>query len=97
MRFVITDLQDQAGKLVMPKERKRVTFPVETFDVKKPAWTSMEYLEIWLETEKFSSGGFSDAFKGVTLSSNNEQPHTWVKTYNPGQHHNSNSRYNTYN
>lgn len=74
----------KAGQLVMPKERKHVTFPIEAFDVKKQEWASMESLEILLETEKFSSGGFRDAFKGVTLSSNNEQQYTWVvKTYNP--------------
>ena len=60
----------KAGQL--PKERKRVTFPIEVFDVKKQEWASMESLE----TEKFSSGVFRDAFKGVTLSSNNEQQHT---------------------
>lgn len=73
----------KAGQLVMPKERKFVIFPMEGFDVKKEDWTSMASLEILLETEKFSSGGFKDAFKGVTLSStNNEKPYTLVvKTY----------------
>ena len=77
----------KAGQLVKPKERRRVTFAIEAFDVKKREWSSLESLEILVETEKFSSGGFRDAFKGVTgvaLSSTNGQHQTWVvKTYKP--------------
>ena len=52
----------KAGQLVKPKERRRVTFAIEAFDVKKREWSSLESLEILVETEKFSSGGFRDAF-----------------------------------
>lgn len=73
----------KAGQLVKPKEKNRVTFAIEAFDVKKQEWTGMESLEILVETEKFSSGGFRDAYKGVTLNTHDMQHQTWViKTYN---------------
>lgn len=70
-----------AGKLVKPLPKKRVVLELESFDIKNREWQSAGKLELLLEIQKFSSGGFRDAFKGVTDTSGEKQ--TWVvKTYN---------------
>ena len=56
-----------AGKLVKAQQKDRVTLDLESFDVKNRAWQNeaIPKLELLLEREKFSSGAFRDAFKGI--------------------------------
>lgn len=71
----------QAGKLVKPKPKKKATLLLEKFDVKTGEWHEGEALELLVDAEKFSSGGFRDAF--LATSCNHEEKQKWViKKYN---------------
>ena len=72
----------QAGKLVKPKARQKATLLLEKFDVKTGEWSVGASLELLVDVEKFSSGGFRDAF--LATSSNPIDSQKWViKKYNP--------------
>ena len=71
----------QAGKLVKPKPKKKATLLLEKFDVKTGEWHEGEPLELLVDAEKFSSGGFRDAL--LATSCNHEEKQKWViKKYN---------------
>ena len=71
----------QAGKLVRPKEKQKATLSLKMFDVKSGEWSVGTTMDLLIEVEKFSSGGFRDAFLGTACSSNGNQK--WViKKYN---------------
>ncbi|KAJ7365535.1 hypothetical protein OS493_005647 [Desmophyllum pertusum] len=71
----------QAGKLVRPKAKQKATLLLEKFDVKTGEWNTETTLQMLIDAEKFSSGGFRDAYEGRSLSPNDNQK--WViKKYN---------------
>lgn len=71
----------QAGKLVRPKAKQKTTLSLEKFDVKTGDWSVVTTLELLVDMEKFSSGGFRDAF--LATSSNPNDSQKWViKKYN---------------
>lgn len=71
---VSIDLLLNAGQLIKPKMKNRVTLRLEKFNLEKQEWVSVENpLDLLVESEKFASGGFRDAFLGV--SKDNEK---WV-------------------
>ena len=71
----------QAGKLVKPKPKKKATLVLEKFDVKTGEWHEEGVLDLLVDAEKFSSGGFRDAF--LATSCNREEQQKWViKKYN---------------
>ena len=51
----------QAGKLVRPKAKQKATLLLEKFDVKTGEWNTETTLQLLVDAEKFSSGGFRDA------------------------------------
>lgn len=75
----------KAGKLVKPKDKNRVTLTFEEFDVVTQKWRDAVEVVCNVEKEKFSSGGFRDAFH-ATLANNSVTEHLgneWVvKSYN---------------
>ena len=70
-----------AGKLVKAPQKDRVTLDLESFDVKNRAWQHEAKLELLLEREKFSSGAFRDAFKGIAEIDGERKMYV-VKMYN---------------
>ena len=71
----------QAGILIKPKPKKKITVTLEMFDVKCGTWIDYDTLELQVHTEKFSSEGFRDAF--LATSSNPQDKRKWVmKSYN---------------
>ena len=71
----------QAGKLVKPKPKTKAALLLEKFDVKTGEWLDEGTLELLVDADKFSSGGFRDAFQAT--SCNLEEKQKWViKKYN---------------
>jgi hypothetical protein len=64
---VSIDVLLKAGQLIKPKRKNQVSLSLEKFDINKQEWVSVEKsLDMLVETESFSSGGFRDAFLGVS-------------------------------
>jgi hypothetical protein len=57
----------QAGKLIKPKPKEQVVLQLEQFDVKTREWHHKGNLELALESTKFDSGAFRNAFKGEEI------------------------------
>jgi hypothetical protein len=74
----------KAGKLAKPQQRNKVTFTLEAFDIESREWTEVMEEELFVETKKFASGAFRDAFHATSKkSSKNHETKEWVvKTYN---------------
>lgn len=74
----------KAGKLVKPQSRNKVKLTFEKFDVKNRDWQEVIEQEVLVETQRFSSGAFRDAFRATTCGKAGEtQQGQWVvKTYN---------------
>ena len=74
----------KAGKLVKPQSRNKVKLAFETFHVKNRDWQVVIEQEVFVETQKFSSGAFRDAFHATTCNkAGRTQQGQWVvKTYN---------------
>lgn len=71
----------QAGKLVKPKPKEVVVLQLEQFDVKTREWQHKGNLELAIESTKFDSGAFRDAYKGEEIKKQDGK--IWVvKTYN---------------
>ena len=71
----------QAGKLVKPKPKEVVMLQLEQFDVKTREWQHKGNLELAIESTKFDSGAFRDAYKGEEIKKQDGE--MWVvKTYN---------------
>lgn len=68
----------KAGQLVKPKKKNQVSLTLEKFNINDQEWEIIEPpLDLLVETETFSSGGFRDAFWGVSKTKKK-----WViKTY----------------
>ena len=75
----ITDLL-KAGKLLKPNKNKvKLTF--EKFDVQKQEWPEEMEQDVVIETQRFSSGAFRDAFRTTSKTARTQKQ--WVvKTYN---------------
>ena len=54
-----------AGRIVAPKEETEALLPLEFFNIYKKQWFKMAPQRFHVETEKFASKGFRNAFKGV--------------------------------
>ena len=60
------DVLLKAGQLIKPKRKNQVSLSLERFNIKEQEWVSVEKsLDLLVETESFSSGGFRNAFLGV--------------------------------
>lgn len=71
----------KAGKLVKPREKNKVTLALENFDVSTQQWVEVAAEEFAIDTQKFSSGAFRDAFRVSTIKPTKCED--WVvKTYN---------------
>lgn len=71
----------KAGKLVKPREKNKVTLALENFDVSTQQWVEVAAEEFAIDTQKFSSGAFRDAFRASTIKPTKCED--WVvKTYN---------------
>ena len=73
------DVLLKAGQLIKPKRKNQVSLSLERFNIKEQEWVSVEKsLDLLVETESFSSGGFRNAFLGVC-----KDEQKWViKKYN---------------
>ena len=70
----------KTGRLVKPKPRSKAVLDVEQFNMQSRQWEFGKDVTITIDNEKFSSGGFKDAFMGVETSSPIQK---WViKKYN---------------
>ena len=70
----------KTGRLVKPKRRSNAVLDVEQFNMQSRQWEFGKDVTITIDNEKFSSGGFKDAFMGVETSSPIQE---WViKKYN---------------
>ena len=72
----------KAGKLVKPPKKNKVKLTFEKFDVQNQEWQEVMEQDVVIETQKFSSGAFRDAFR-ATSKTNGTQKQWVVKTYNP--------------
>lgn len=74
----------KAGKLAKPQPKNKVTITCEAFDIKSREWTEVMEEELLVDTKKFASGAFRDAFHATgKKSAKNHQTNEWVvKTYN---------------
>ena len=63
----------QAGKLVKPKPKKKATLVLEKFDIKTGEWHEEGVLDLLVDAEKFSSGGFRDAFLATSCNREEQQ------------------------
>ena len=71
----------KAGKLVKPKPVTKVTLEIEEFCMGSRQWQLGQNITVMLEDEKFSSGGFRDAFMATETGSPAKRK--WVlKKYN---------------
>ena len=71
----------QAGKLVKPEPKEVVVLKLEQFDVKTRKWQHKGNLELAIESTKFDSGAFRDAYKGEEIKKQDGK--IWVvQTYN---------------
>ncbi|XP_078350666.1 myosin heavy chain kinase B-like [Oculina patagonica] len=67
-----------AGKLVKPIFSKKAKLNFEHFDIESGKWQNVMNVECEVESEKFSSGAFRDAYHATTVHGDK-----WViKTYN---------------
>ena len=67
-----------AGKLVQPKFTKKAVLNFEHFNIESGTWKNVMNVECKVESVKFSSGAFRDAFHATTADGDK-----WViKTYN---------------
>lgn len=75
----------EAGKLVRPTSKKKAVLTFEQFDITSKKWQDAMEVECTVDSEKFSSGGFRDAYH-CHLTGKAPTPHMerhWVvKTYN---------------
>ena len=73
------DVLLKAGQLIKPERKNQVSLSLERFNIKEQEWVSVEKsLDLLVETESFSSGGFRNAFLGVC-----KDEQKWViKKYN---------------
>lgn len=73
------DVLLKAGQLIKPKRKNQVSLLLEKFNIKEQEWVSVgKSLDLLVETESFSSGGFRNAFLGVC-----KDKQKWViKNYN---------------
>lgn len=75
----------EAGKLVKPVAKNKLLLTFEQFDIASKRWTDTMEVECTVDSEKFSSGGFRDAYhcKLTGKSANQNIANHWViKTYN---------------
>lgn len=74
----------RAGKLVKPKSRKKVLLTFEKFDLKDRDWQQVIQQEVLVDTNKFASGAFRDAFhaRACGKAEGNQNGEWVVKTYN---------------
>ena len=75
----------EAGKLVKPVPKNKLLLTFEQFDIASKQWTDAIEIECTVDSEKFSSGGFHDAYhcKLTCKSANQNIANHWViKTYN---------------
>ena len=71
----------KAGKVAKPQPKNKVTFTCEAFNIKSREWTEVMEEELLVDTKKFASGAFRDAFHATGKKS--AKNHQWVvKTYN---------------
>ncbi len=71
----------RAGQLTKPKLKNHVSLVLGRYDVKFGTWNDDMTLELLVESEKFSAGGFRDAF--LATSANPADKTKWViKLYN---------------
>ena len=67
-----------AGKFVQPRFPKNAVLNFEQFEIEAGTWKNVMNVECRVESEKFSSGAFRDAFHATTVHGDK-----WViKTYN---------------
>ena len=52
----------EAGKLVKPVPKNKLLLTFEQFDIASKKWTDAIEIECTVDSEKFSSGGFRDAY-----------------------------------
>ena len=75
----------EAGKLVKPVAKNKQVLTFEQFDIASKKWTDALEVECTIDSEKFSSGGFRDAYHCMltSKSSNLNIGNHWVaKMYN---------------
>ena len=58
------------GRIIRPKEVIEALLVLEFFDIYKKQWFKMDPQRLHIETEKFASGGFRNAFKAYTRNPN---------------------------
>ena len=71
----------KAGKLVKPTNKNKVKLTFEEFDVQNQEWQDVMEQDVFVETQRFSSGAFRDAFR-ATSKTGGTQCQWVVKTYN---------------
>lgn len=70
----------EAGKLVKPPTKNKVLLTFEKYDIVSKEWLDIMEVECVLETEKFASGGFRDAYRCASKKTTTKE---WVlKSYN---------------
>ena len=69
----------EAGKLVKPKPKNKATLIFENFDLPTQKWIEVTQEDVVIDTERFSSGAFRDAFHAMSTRGTK---HWVVKTYN---------------
>lgn len=75
----------EVGKLVKPVAKTKLLLTFEQFDIASKQWRDAMEIECTVDSEKFSSGGFRDAYhwKLTGKSANRNIANHWViKTYN---------------
>ncbi|KAK3748502.1 hypothetical protein QZH41_000352 [Actinostola sp. cb2023] len=73
------DVLLKAGQLIKPKRKNQVSLSLEKFNLEEQEWVSVEkLLDLLVETESFSSGGFRNAFLGLCK----DQQKWVIKKYN---------------
>ncbi|CAB3994281.1 Hypothetical predicted protein [Paramuricea clavata] len=77
--IVSVDVLMKARQLVNPRKKNHVTLTLEKFNIKDQEWVTVKNpLDLVVETDNFSSGGFRNAFLRVSKDKDK-----WViKTYN---------------
>ena len=71
----------RAGKLVIPTRRQNKFLDLEEFDVVNQEWVGQKQLQFSVSVERFSSGGFRDAFKCIKLVCKEQDKHWVLKLY----------------
>lgn len=68
-----------AGKLIKPNPKNKVSLNFEVFDLSTKLWVDVPQKEVNVETNKFSSGAFREAFHATSCNKTDR----WVlKLYN---------------